>query len=371
MSIGEPQHAPPRVHCAGAARGPGRSRQLPFDRRNSSNCARRPRAGSSAASACRRALSIRESMVLPVSGTREGLFSFVQTAIDARKRAARRDAESLLSDLRRRRVPRRRRTAFHRRRRPNPRYLPDLDTVSADVWKRCQLLFLCTPGNPSGAVMSVEYLQPRARACRSLRIRRRVRRMLCGYLSRRSRSRHRASSLHALASGRDRCAGLRRVSQPLEALERSGTALGLRRGRSRAHQGLSAVSHLSRLRRAAADAAREHCPPGTTTHIPSPTAASTVRNSTACCPILEPVLQVTRPDRGVLSLAGRRWRRRTLRARSLRPQESHHPAGLVPRARRGRRQSRTRTGAHFVGGRRRRMRRSGPAASAISSREHS
>ena len=28
-------------------------------------------------------------------------------------------------------------------------FLPDLDAVPAEVWKRCQLLFLCSPGNPS------------------------------------------------------------------------------------------------------------------------------------------------------------------------------------------------------------------------------
>jgi N-succinyldiaminopimelate aminotransferase len=38
-------------------------------------------------------------------------------------------------------------------------FLPELDAVPADVWRRCQLLFLCSPGNPCGAVMSRAYLE--------------------------------------------------------------------------------------------------------------------------------------------------------------------------------------------------------------------
>src|SRR5690606_23341640 len=37
--------------------------------------------------------------------------------------------------------------------------LPDLDAVPADVWDRCQLLYLCSPGNPTGAVADIDYLQ--------------------------------------------------------------------------------------------------------------------------------------------------------------------------------------------------------------------
>jgi N-succinyldiaminopimelate aminotransferase len=38
-------------------------------------------------------------------------------------------------------------------------YLPDLDAVAELTWSRCQLLFLCTPGNPTGAVMPEAYLR--------------------------------------------------------------------------------------------------------------------------------------------------------------------------------------------------------------------
>ena len=104
-----------------------------------------------------------DDMVLPVNGTREALFSFVQAAVDAEP-AARGSRPLVLM--------------------PNPfyqiyegaallagaeprflnctesnGYLPDLDAVDAATWNRCQVLFLCTPGNPTGAVMPDAYLQ--------------------------------------------------------------------------------------------------------------------------------------------------------------------------------------------------------------------
>ena len=38
-------------------------------------------------------------------------------------------------------------------------YTPDLEAVPEAVWRRCQVLFLCSPGNPTGAVLSLEYLR--------------------------------------------------------------------------------------------------------------------------------------------------------------------------------------------------------------------
>jgi N-succinyldiaminopimelate aminotransferase len=102
-----------------------------------------------------------ETMVVPVNGTREALFSFVQAAVDAESR---RDRPLVLM--------------------PNPfyqiyegaallagaepryldclesnGYLPDLDAVDAATWDRCQVLFLCSPGNPTGAVAPEGYLR--------------------------------------------------------------------------------------------------------------------------------------------------------------------------------------------------------------------
>jgi N-succinyldiaminopimelate aminotransferase len=38
-------------------------------------------------------------------------------------------------------------------------FLPDLDAIPAAVWDRVQLLYLCSPGNPGGAVMSIDQLR--------------------------------------------------------------------------------------------------------------------------------------------------------------------------------------------------------------------
>ncbi len=98
-----------------------------------------------------------QTQILPVNGTREALFSFAQAVIDRR--------ESPLVVM------------------PNPFYqiyegaallagaqpylldctdengfLPDFDAVPASVWARCQLLYLCSPGNPTGAVINAEIL---------------------------------------------------------------------------------------------------------------------------------------------------------------------------------------------------------------------
>ena len=99
-----------------------------------------------------------DTQVLPVSGTREALFAIAQACVS-------RSPGALVLC-------------------PNPFYqiyqgaallagadpvfmncvadndfLPDPDAICSDTWRRCQLLYLCTPGNPSGAVMPVSLLQ--------------------------------------------------------------------------------------------------------------------------------------------------------------------------------------------------------------------
>ncbi len=96
--------------------------------------------------------------VLPVNGTREALFAFTQTVVE-------RSANGLVVS-------------------PNPFYQiyegaallagatphylpclaengfnPDFDAVPAEVWQRTQILFLCSPGNPTGALVPVETLK--------------------------------------------------------------------------------------------------------------------------------------------------------------------------------------------------------------------
>ncbi|MCP4983021.1 MAG: aminotransferase class I/II-fold pyridoxal phosphate-dependent enzyme, partial [Gammaproteobacteria bacterium] len=37
--------------------------------------------------------------------------------------------------------------------------LPDLDAINDQQWSQCQLIYICSPGNPTGAVMSSDYLE--------------------------------------------------------------------------------------------------------------------------------------------------------------------------------------------------------------------
>jgi N-succinyldiaminopimelate aminotransferase len=99
-----------------------------------------------------------DSMVLPVNGTREALFSFVQAVIDRNKPAAVLmpnpfyqiyEGAALLAGA----------EPVYLNTSAANGYLPDLDSVSPDMWQRCQVLFLCSPGNPTGAVLSLSYLQ--------------------------------------------------------------------------------------------------------------------------------------------------------------------------------------------------------------------
>ncbi len=99
-----------------------------------------------------------ETMILPANGTREALFAVVQ-AITERSNDPLvvmpnpfyqiYEGAALLAEAK---------PWFMGNDRDNEA-LPDLDGVPPEVWNRCQLLFLCSPGNPTGAVASIDYLK--------------------------------------------------------------------------------------------------------------------------------------------------------------------------------------------------------------------
>ncbi|MDX1454957.1 MAG: succinyldiaminopimelate transaminase [Gammaproteobacteria bacterium] len=157
LSIGEPQHAPPAFaiaelekHMEGLAAYP-QARGIPELRQAiAAWLQRRYDLGE---------LIDPEQHVVPLTGTREGLFAFVQAAIDASK-----GAPAVLM--------------------PNPFYqiyegaaylagaepvymnttaetgfLPDFSRIDQATWQAAQIVFICTPGNPTGAVMSIEQMQ--------------------------------------------------------------------------------------------------------------------------------------------------------------------------------------------------------------------
>lgn len=99
-----------------------------------------------------------ERHVLPVNGTREALFAFAQAVVDRDKDPLViapnpfyqiYEGAALLAGASLEFLPC---TADHR-------YLPDFEAVDSETWARCQLIYICSPGNPSGAVMPIEQLQ--------------------------------------------------------------------------------------------------------------------------------------------------------------------------------------------------------------------
>lgn len=97
------------------------------------------------------------SEVLPVLGSREALFSFIQAAID---RSAGEtpvvispnpfyqiyEGAALLAGA----------EPHYVNCLPQNRLLPDWSAVPESVWRRTQVVFVCSPGNPTGAVMSLD-----------------------------------------------------------------------------------------------------------------------------------------------------------------------------------------------------------------------
>ena len=94
-----------------------------------------------------------ERHVLPCSGTREALFSLAQAVVDPQKNARVLmpnpfyqiyEGAALLAGA----------TPVFLNATRETGYLPDLDAVPDRVWQDCQLIYICSPANPSGAVMS-------------------------------------------------------------------------------------------------------------------------------------------------------------------------------------------------------------------------
>ena len=92
------------------------------------------------------------TQMLPVNGSREALFAFAQTVIDPGKKPVVvcpnpfyqiYEGAALLAGAEPYYVPVD----------PARNFAVDWDSVPVDIWARTQLLFVCSPGNPTGAVM--------------------------------------------------------------------------------------------------------------------------------------------------------------------------------------------------------------------------
>ncbi len=150
LSIGEPQHPPPPAVLAALGR-------------HLDGLARYPATGGTAAlreTICEwlsRRFALQPSLldpgrhVLPVNGTREALFAFAQCVVDPSRDPVVLmpnpfyqiyEGAAVLAGA----------APYYLNCLPDNALLPDPGSVPESVWKRCQLLYLCSPGNPTGAV---------------------------------------------------------------------------------------------------------------------------------------------------------------------------------------------------------------------------
>lgn len=160
LTVGEPQHQPPQFVLDALVENLGSIQKYPATKGL-------PALRTAISGWLQRRFSVAvdaETQVLPVNGTREALFAFAQSTIDSQANTEL-DIDKAVVCM------------------PNPcyqiyegaallagaepHYIPvresdlllDIDSVAEDTWQRCQLLYICTPGNPTGAVEPMERLK--------------------------------------------------------------------------------------------------------------------------------------------------------------------------------------------------------------------
>jgi N-succinyldiaminopimelate aminotransferase len=100
-----------------------------------------------------------QTQVLPVNGTREALFAFAQSVVDRNQKKPLilmpnpfyqiYEGAAFLAGA----------TPHLLNCSAENNYHPDFDAIAAATWDACQLLYLCSPGNPTGTVISEQTLQ--------------------------------------------------------------------------------------------------------------------------------------------------------------------------------------------------------------------
>jgi N-succinyldiaminopimelate aminotransferase len=157
LSIGEPKHEPPALVLDALRANLQSTGQYPLTRGI-------PALRDSIAGWLQRRFRLpadsldAERQILPVTGTREALFAFAQAVIDRSRNAAVLmpnpfyqiyEGAALLAGAE---------PVFYNTT-ATTAYLPDFDAISEAEWRACQLLYICSPGNPTGAVIPQQQMQ--------------------------------------------------------------------------------------------------------------------------------------------------------------------------------------------------------------------
>jgi N-succinyldiaminopimelate aminotransferase len=97
-----------------------------------------------------------QDQIIPVNGSREALYAFAQTIIDRTRQDPVvvvpnpfyqiYEGAALLAGAR----------PCFLNALPSNNFAPDFDQLPGDVWRRTQLIYVCSPGNPTGRVMSLQ-----------------------------------------------------------------------------------------------------------------------------------------------------------------------------------------------------------------------
>ena len=158
LSIGEPKHETPAFVVETLAKSLNYLSNYP-------NTKGLPELRSAIANWCVRRFQLKtldsETEILPVNGTREALFAFAQAVINRQHGAAKPlvimpnpfyqiyEGAAYLAGA----------EPYFLNCTEHNHFLPDLDTIPEQVWQRCQLLFVCSPGNPTGTVCDTTYFK--------------------------------------------------------------------------------------------------------------------------------------------------------------------------------------------------------------------
>ena len=149
LGIGEPRHATPQLVLDALAKATAQLAAYPAT-------AGLPALRESCVNWMQRRYGLKldaATQVLPVNGSREALFAFAQTVIDPIKAGATvvcpnpfyqiYEGAALLAGAQ----------TYYAPSDPALNFNVNWGSVPADVWAKTQLLFVCSPGNPTGAVM--------------------------------------------------------------------------------------------------------------------------------------------------------------------------------------------------------------------------
>lgn len=153
LSIGEPQHPSPQFVLQALRDNESRYGNYPATRGLQE-------LRDACAQWLRRRFSLKtvnpDTQVLPLAGTREGLFSIAQCLIDSAANSLVMmpnpfyqiyEGAALLAGA----------EPFFMNATATNGYFADLDSITPAQWERCALLYICSPGNPTGAVCTMDY----------------------------------------------------------------------------------------------------------------------------------------------------------------------------------------------------------------------